>query len=73
MAWGHWWALQWGRDRLGVGVHVELRRRTGSDAEPYGPYVDLHLPGFVFSIGRNPIYAGELDLIRSFSRGGLRG
>jgi hypothetical protein len=39
----------------------------------YGPYVDLHVGPVIASVGRNPIYAGEIDLLQSYSRGGLNG
>lgn len=73
MRYGSWWAVQWGSDRLlELGVHIEWRwwLRT-NDGTRYGPYVDLHLPGAVLSVGINPIYAGETHLKASYSRGGL--
>lgn len=68
---GAWWAVQW-HPSISVGFHLEPRwtLRTNSGI-PYGPYLDLHLPCLTVSIGRNPIYAGELDLLKSYSRGGL--
>jgi len=70
---GSWWAAQWGRERLELGVHVEPRRRVTNTGVRYGPYLDLHLPGVTVSVGVNPIYAGELQLRSSLSRGGVRG
>jgi hypothetical protein len=74
MRWGRWWAVQWARSigPLNLGLHVELRRRPLNGGGTYGPYVDLHLPFCVCSVGNNPIYAGEVELVRSYSRGGLR-
>lgn len=73
MRWGRWWAIQWGWGRLlELGVHVEPRRCRNNAGLSFGPYIDLHLPGVTVSIGNRPIYAGELDLLRSTSRGGLR-
>lgn len=74
MTYGPLWALQWGLDRLlSIGLHIEPRSRRTNAGTRYGPYLDLHLPGLVLSVGINPILAGELDLIRSYSRGGIRG
>lgn len=75
MTWGRCWAFQSASTigPLNLGVHVELRRRVTAAGVHYGPYIDLHLPFCVISAGRNPIYAGEIDLIRSYSRGGLDG
>lgn len=74
MRYGSWWAVQWGWDRVSsLGIHVEFRARVTNEGVRYGPYLDLHVPGAVISVGVNPIYAGELDLIQSYSRGGLRG
>lgn len=70
MWYGPWWAVQ--PNGLSLGLHLELKRRRTNSGIHFGPYIDLHLPGAVFSVGRNPIYAGELDLIRSYSRGGKR-
>lgn len=72
MAWGRWWAVQIERNigPVNLGVHGELRRRPLNDGRCYGPYLDVHLPFSVLSVGNNPIWAGELDLIRSYARGG---
>lgn len=71
-AWGSWWAIQWDPARaFELGIHLDPRRRRTNEGIPYGPYLDIHLPGVTISVGRNPIYAGELDLVRSLSRGGL--
>lgn len=77
--WGEWHcpiaAIQWDAGRLlQVGVHVEWRwwLRTNSGVH-YGPYIDFHLPLLCVSIGRNPIYSGEWELLKSYSRGGFRG
>jgi hypothetical protein len=69
---GSWWALQWGRDRLlEFGLHVETRQRLTNTGVRFGPYIDLHLPFVTVSLGRNPIHAGELELLRSTARGGI--
>lgn len=56
---------------LSLGIHFEHRSRLTSSGKRFGPYLDVHFPGVVLSFGRNPIYAGELDLLVSYSRGGL--
>lgn len=73
MRFGRWWAVQWGRSRLEVGVHLEPRRRVTNSGVRFGPYVDVHLPFVTVSAGRNPIYAGDADLHSSTSRGGMNG
>lgn len=73
LRYGSWWAVQWSTDSLGLGIHVEPRIRRTNAGVRYGPYVDLHLPMLVISFGRNPIYAGEVDVVQSYSRGGVRG
>lgn len=73
---GRWWAFQSGSciGPVNLGVHADFRSRVRArDGMRYGPYLDVHLPFCVVSLGRNPAYAGELDLLASFSRGGLRG
>lgn len=70
MRYGRWWAVQ-RHAGLSLGVHLELRARRTNAGTRYGPYVDLHVGPFVVSVGVNPIHAGELDLLTSFSRGGL--
>lgn len=59
---------------LSFGVHVEVRwwMHTNSGI-PYGPYADIHLPCLIVSVGRNPIYSGEFELLTSYSRGGVSG
>jgi hypothetical protein len=73
MRWGAWWAVQTAASigPFSLGVHVELRARHTNAGVRYGPYLDLHLPFCVVSVGRNPIYAGEVDLLQSYSRGGI--
>lgn len=73
MRWGAWWAVQTARSigPVNFGAHVELRARATNAGVRYGPYLDVHLPFAVVSVGRNPIYAGELDLLRSYARGGV--
>ena len=70
MRYGTYWACQ-RNSGLSLGIHVEWRSRMSGAGVRYGPYVDLHLIQWVVSIGVNPIYAGELHLKASFSRGGL--
>lgn len=72
MRYGSWWAVQRNAG-LGLGLHFELRTRVTNAGVRYGPYLDLHIGQAVLSIGRNPIYAGEVDLIQSYSRGGISG
>lgn len=70
MHYGRWWAVQWSIDRtLSIGVHIEPRTRHCNDGTPFGPYLDVHLPGVTLSLGRNPIYAGD-EVSRSDTRGG---
>lgn len=73
MRYGRWWALQWGWHLVfSLGVHFDWRARVNRRAGVrYGPYLDIHLPGLVASVGVNPIYAGEPDLVASYSRGGI--
>lgn len=73
MRYGRWYAVQHVGSGLSVGLHVEPRTRQAQDGPLYGPYVDLHLGKLIVSFGRNPIYAGALDLLRSYARGGIRG
>lgn len=70
MRWGSWWALQRNQG-LSLGVHVEPKARVTNAGIRFGPYVDFHFLVWVLSLGRNPIYAGELHLKASYSRGGL--
>jgi hypothetical protein len=70
MRFGRWWAFQM-HAGLSLGVHLELRALRTNAGTRFGPYIDLHVGPFVFSLGVNPIYAGESDLIQSFSRGGI--
>jgi hypothetical protein len=74
MRWGRWWAIQAAGSigPVNLGIHGELRVRSTNAGTRYGPYLDVHLPFCVVSVGRNPIYAGEIDLLQSYSRGGLR-
>jgi hypothetical protein len=41
------------------------------DGQAYGPYVDFHVGFVILSVGRNPVYSGEYDLVNSPSRGGM--
>lgn len=68
---GRWWAVQWRFDGcLSFGVHVDFRSRPHAKVGHYGPYVDLHLAFWIFSLGRNPAYSGELDRLLPSARGG---
>ena len=75
MKYGKWWAIQWSFDGwVSFGVHLDFRvRYNESVSRFYGPYVDIHFLWFILSLGVNPIYAGELDLKTSVSRGGING
>jgi len=70
---GRWWMIQWCFDWwFSLGIHVDFRTRVRStDLKKYGPYIDFHLGFIIISIGRNPVYSGELDLIAPGGRGGL--
>jgi hypothetical protein len=70
MRYGRWWAVQRNAG-LSLGIHIEFRRRITNDGVRYGPYVDLHIGQHVFSFGVNPIHAGAIDLLQSYSRGGI--
>jgi hypothetical protein len=70
MIYGSWWGIQRNQG-LSFGVHIELRKRVTNSGVPFGPYVDFHFVQWVFSVGRNPIYAGADDLQKTYSRGGL--
>jgi hypothetical protein len=71
---GRWWMVQWAFDGwLSFGIHIDFRTRVNSLCEcRYGPYVDLHLGCCIVSIGRNPVYTGDLESSTSVSRGGRR-
>lgn len=67
---GNWWMVQaslagW----FSLGIHIEPRRRTSPNGG-YGPYVDLHLGVVILSLGRNPVWSGDLEAGVSVSRGG---
>lgn len=68
---GSWWAIQYGLERIEIGVHVEPFTKVTNSGVKYGPYIDIHLPFVTLSFGRNPIYAGELHLKTAIHRGGL--
>jgi len=70
MRYGSWWAIQ-RNSGLSLGVHLEVRSHVSGVGVRYGPYVDLHVIQWVVSVGVNPIYAGELHLKASYSRGGI--
>lgn len=72
MRWGRWWAVQ-RNGGFSLGLHIEFQKHNTNSGIPYGPYVDIHLAQWVLSFGRNPIYAGELHLKASYSRGGISG
>lgn len=45
---------QWAR-WVSFGIHIETSRLyTGQGKIPYGPYLDLHIFNFIFSIGYHP-------------------
>ena len=74
MVYGSWWAIQWQWNGwLSLGIHVDWRCRRRADGRRYGPYADLHLACIILSVGRWPIYSGDLDQACSVSRGGLCG
>lgn len=69
---GSWWMVQWAFDGwVSLGIHLDWRRRVTGKGVRYGPYVDFHLVVAIVSFGVNPAYAGDLDAMASFSRGGL--
>lgn len=73
---GRWWMIQAGSNigPFTLGFHLDTHcRRTGRDKIRYGPYLDLHLPFTVVSVGVNPAYSGEIEMLASYSRGGVRG
>lgn len=70
MRWGKWWAIQQ-NGGISFGIHLEWKSRMTNGGVRFGPYMDLHFLCWVFSVGVNPIYAGELHLKASYSRGGL--
>jgi hypothetical protein len=60
---GDWWMVQWELDGwISLGIHIDFRHHRGINGHTYGPYVDLHLGVLILSLGRHPVYAGELDL-----------
>jgi len=70
MRWGRWWAVQ-RNGGFSLGLHIDPFTHRTNDGTKYGPYLDLHLIQWVVSVGVNPIYAGELHLKASYSRGGI--
>lgn len=76
MIWGRWWLVYWTLDlTFSLGVHVEPHCRpynlkTGEHSS-YGPYVDIHLPMFVISLGNNPVYMEAIDALRRYARGNI--
>ena len=71
MRYGSWWSIQHRTCGWSIGLHYEPHTHHTNAGIPYGPYLDVHFAHWVFSVGRNPIYAGELELLVSYSRGGL--
>lgn len=71
---GRCWMVQWCWDGwLSFGVHVDWTTRVrSSDGMRYGPYVDVHLGCVIVSVGRNPVYSGEIESRVSVGRGGLK-
>lgn len=67
---GSWWAIQ-SVPGLSLGVHLDTRSRFAVNDVRYGPYIDLHFIKWVVSVGVNPIYAGAIDLLESWSHGGI--
>jgi hypothetical protein len=69
---GPLWAVQWVIGPwLSLGVHLDLSQHVDSRGRSFGPYLDLHLLVVVVSLGRNPIYSGDLERALSISRGGI--
>lgn len=74
MNYGPWWAIQWNLSRtISLGIHIDFSSHKTGSGIIYGPYMDLHLPCLILSVGRNPIYSGEIELLSGYSRGGLNG
>jgi len=71
MRWGSWWAIQDRTCGWSLGLHLEPHTHRTNAGVAYGPYLDVHVGSRVYSVGRNPIYAGEVALLSSYSRGGL--
>jgi hypothetical protein len=68
--WGSWWAIQ-STPGLSFGVHIDIRCRLAINDVRYGPYIDLHVFRWIVSLGVNPIYSGEIDLLQSWAHGGI--
>jgi hypothetical protein len=70
---GKWWAVNWCYDGwFSLGIHVDFKqRRTSKTNIRYGPYADLHLGPYIFSIGVNPAYSTDIDSLTY--RGGYDG
>ena len=70
---GSWWMIQWQWNGwLSLGIHVDCKRRVAArPGRHYGPYLDLHLGCLILSLGRWPVYSGELEYSVSVGRGGL--
>jgi hypothetical protein len=73
MLYGSWWAFQWYfKGWVSLGVHVDFRCRLNQRSQVrYGPYIDLHLLCVIVSIGRNPAYSGELEMLIPGGRYGI--
>lgn len=70
---GPWWMVQWSLDGwFSLGIHVDFKTRHMAHGLKYGPYVDLHIGCAILSIGRNPVYSGDLERAISVSRGGIK-
>lgn len=68
-----WLAVQWSTEyALSLGLHLELRTRLNAAGDRYGPYVDLHVPFAIISVGRRPVYSHDWDSFIA-GRGGRSG
>jgi hypothetical protein len=66
-----WFAVQWSWEyALSLGVHLEWRTRRNSAGERYGPYLDVHVPFGIVSVGRRPFYSKDWESFIA-GRGGV--
>ena len=66
--------VQWAYDGwISFGIHIDFRRRKRGDGFTYGPYVDIHFLFWILSLGNNPVYAGEIELVTSVAIARERG
>lgn len=70
---GSWWCIHYALDRtFALGIYVQPWQGMTGSGLPYGPYIDVHLPMLILSVGVNPVYANDPEFIARYGRAGLR-